>query len=575
MRLDVPKFSRVNPESWIITINEYFSLLNTFADQRLRIVGFNLEGAVVEWFRWMTRSGLITTWARFKESVNNRFGPSTYEDPNGASSRLLQLGTIEDYQQEFEKLMNRLARTIEARFDDKAASVAGMLAGLKANKVVIDGDDSESSGPVTPISDSESSGKVLIESKQDEAKVMQVVDEQNSDEPDVLKGNGVIVHKEEKDEGCNAKKIMGSQNQDNFFKHHLEDKESQAIVLFKTTPSWQGGFEGLKKDTPRPEPITHLAIRVLVELSPEMEPLDTIHQSVDDNIFQLTDPDTHIDHGSVQHHTPERNTSSLPDRNSSSLLNLHYTPESCLLQPVRYHHFLDNNINDTTFAVKRPGKDLILNDVKQFTFSWISERIKKAKDGNSFKPVAQTTTNDVGTSTTLIQGPVTTEEKAQKKNDVKARSMLLMKIVSQLAILGVFISHEDLNLNFLRGLPFEWNTHVVVWRNKSDLDTMSIDYLYNNFKIVEQEVKETACSDLSSQNMAFVTSSSTNSTNEVSTAYGVSTASTQSSTASTKVSTANLSNATVYAFLSNQSNGSQLVHEDLEQIHEDDLEEID
>nr|GEZ31851.1 ribonuclease H-like domain-containing protein [Tanacetum cinerariifolium] len=39
-------------------------------------------------------------------------------------------------------------------------------------------------------------------------------------------------------------------------------------------------------------------------------------------------------------------------------------------------------------------------------------------------------------------------------------------------------------------------------------------------------------------------------------------------------STANLSDATVYTFLANQPNGSQLVHEDLEQIHKDDLEEI-
>nr|GEW43556.1 putative ribonuclease H-like domain-containing protein [Tanacetum cinerariifolium] len=46
---------------------------------------------------------------------------------------------------------------------------------------------------------------------------------------------------------------------------------------------------------------------------------------------------------------------------------------------------------------------------------------------------------------------------------------------------------EDLNLKFLRILPSEWNTHVVVWRNKLDLDTMSIDDIYNNFKIVEQE----------------------------------------------------------------------------------------
>ncbi|GJY08776.1 hypothetical protein Tco_0375830 [Tanacetum coccineum] len=253
--------------------------------------------------------------------------------------------------------------------------------------------------------------------------------------------------------------------------------------------------------------------------------------------------------------------------------------------------------------------------------------ILKQENGNSFKPVPQTTTNADGTSTTLIPGPVTTEEKVQKKNDVKARSMLLMalpnehlmtfnqykdaktlfaaiqtrfggneatkktqktllkqmyenfsapstesldsifnrlqKIVSQLAILGENISQEDLNLKFLRSLPSEWNTHVVVWRNKPDLDTMSFDDLYNNFKIVEQEVKGTASSSSSSssQNMAFVSSPS--STNEVNTAYGVSTAntqvspaSTQVSTASTQVSTANLSDATVYAFLASQPNGS-------------------
>ncbi|GJR82029.1 putative ribonuclease H-like domain-containing protein [Tanacetum coccineum] len=119
-------------------------------------------------------------------------------------------------------------------------------------------------------------------------------------------------------------------------------------------------------------------------------------------------------------------------------------------------------------------------------------------------------------------------------------------------------------------------------RNKPDLDTMSFDDLYNNFKIVEQEVKGTASSssNSNSHNMAFVSSPS--STNEVNTAYGVSTtntqfspASTQVSTASTQVSIANLSDDTVYAFLASQPNGSQLVYEDLEQIYEDDIEEMD
>ncbi|GJY20931.1 putative ribonuclease H-like domain-containing protein, partial [Tanacetum coccineum] len=91
----------------------------------------------------------------------------------------------------------------------------------------------------------------------------------------------------------------------------------------------------------------------------------------------------------------------------------------------------------------------------------------------------------------------------------------------------------------------------------------------------KQEVKGTASSSSrsSSQNLAFV--SSTSSTNEVNTAYGVSTANTQVSTASTQVITSNLSDDIVYAFLASQPNGSHLVHEDLEQIHEDDLEEMD
>ncbi|GJW43338.1 putative ribonuclease H-like domain-containing protein [Tanacetum coccineum] len=53
------------------------------------------------------------------------------------------------------------------------------------------------------------------------------------------------------------------------------------------------------------------------------------------------------------------------------------------------------------------------------------------------------------------------------------------------------------------------------------------------------------------------------------------TGNTKVNTASTETSTASFSDATVYAFLSTQPQGSQLVHEDLEQIHDDDLEEMD
>ncbi|GKC24309.1 putative ribonuclease H-like domain-containing protein, partial [Tanacetum coccineum] len=106
----------------------------------------------------------------------------------------------------------------------------------------------------------------------------------------------------------------------------------------------------------------------------------------------------------------------------------------------------------------------------------------------------------------------------------------LQKLVSQLELLDEKLSQEDVNQKLLRSLSPEWNTHVVVWRNKADLDTMSMDDLYNNLKVYEPEVKGMSSSSSSTQNMAFVSSSNNNtsSTNEaVNTAHGVSTASTQ------------------------------------------------
>ncbi|GJS20547.1 integrase, catalytic region, zinc finger, CCHC-type containing protein [Tanacetum coccineum] len=82
-----------------------------------------------------------------------------------------------------------------------------------------------------------------------------------------------------------------------------------------------------------------------------------------------------------------------------------------------------------------------------------------------------------------------------------------LKLVSQLEVLDEKISQEDVNQKLLRSLSPEWNIHAVVWSNKAELKTMSMDDLYNNLKV--------------------------------------------------------------------QPNSPQLAHEDLQQIHPDDIEEMD
>nr|GFA50657.1 hypothetical protein [Tanacetum cinerariifolium] len=137
---------------------------------------------------------------------------------------------------------------------------------------------------------------------------------------------------------------------------------------------------------------------------------------------------------------------------------------------------------------------------------------------------------------------ITTEDMQKRRNDVKARTTLLL------------------------ALPDEH-------QKRDDLDTMSLDDVYNHLKVYEPEVQKKLESN--SQNMTFISSSNTSSgKGDVHTA-SIPTASIQVSTASIDVAAVSLSNDTVCAYIASQSNGSQIKYEDITQIDEDDIEEMD
>ncbi|GKA02246.1 hypothetical protein Tco_0674911 [Tanacetum coccineum] len=132
--------------------------------------------------------------------------------------------------------------------------------------------------------------------------------------------------------------------------------------------------------------------------------------------------------------------------------------------------------------------------------------------------------------------PTSAEEKQDMRNEMKARGTLLMalpnkdqlmfhsykdakllmeaiekssetmdqtfdrlqKLISQLEIQGEVITQEGMNLKLLIRLPSQWKTHVLIWRNKEEIETITLDDLYNNLKIYEPEL---AGSTKTSQNI--------------------------------------------------------------------------
>nr|GEV40167.1 hypothetical protein [Tanacetum cinerariifolium] len=169
-------------------------------------------------------------------------------------------------------------------------------------------------------------------------------------------------------------------------------------------------------------------------------------------------------------------------------------------------------------------------------------------NGDSVSPVASASTSADGHIPTK-----TAEQKLARKNKLKAKSTRMLaipnehllkfhvckdakslweaiqnrfqKLIIQLEIHGEVISQEDANMKLLRNLPLAWNNIALIMRNKSDLDILSMDDLYNNLK--------------------------------------------------DQASTGSYADNVMFSFFSNQSNALLLDNKDLEQINTDDLEEID
>nr|GEZ72238.1 hypothetical protein [Tanacetum cinerariifolium] len=161
--------------------------------------------------------------------------------------------------------------------------------------------------------------------------------------------------------------------------------------------------------------------------------------------------------------------------------------------------------------------------------------------------------------------------KAEGSETLEQTFSRLQVIIGQLQFMDVEFEHDDLNQKFLTSLDPEWLMHTIVWRNRSYLDTMRLDDLYNHHKVYESEVQKKM--EPNSQNMAFISSATHNSRNEDGNTAYVPTASTNVPTVSASVAT--ISQDTACAYITSQSNGSQIKFEDINQINEDDMEEMD
>nr|GEW14261.1 hypothetical protein [Tanacetum cinerariifolium] len=185
---------------------------------------------------------------------------------------------------------------------------------------------------------------------------------------------------------------------------------------------------------------------------------------------------------------------------------------------------------------------------KQFDLKKSNNNVKESICSGHFKKIEQyflmtdyslwevILNGDSPVPTRIVKGvvqpvvPTTAKQWLARKNKLKARGTLLMALHDKHQL--KFNSHkdaktlmeaiekrfEDVNLKFLRSLPSDWKTHTLIWRNNADLEDKNLDDLFNNLKIYETKVKHSSSPSTLSQNLAFVSSSTTDNTTDLASA---------------------------------------------------------
>nr|GEX42746.1 hypothetical protein [Tanacetum cinerariifolium] len=205
--------------------------------------------------------------------------------------------------------------------------------------------------------------------------------------------------------------------------------------------------------------------------------------------------------------------------------------------------------------------------------------------------------------------PTTAEQKLASKNELKARGTLLMALPDKHQL--KFNSHKDAktlmeaiekrfggntetkkvqktllrqqykNFTCSRSEGLD-QTHDRLQKlfsqlkiHGTDLKEQSLDDLFNSLKIYEAKIKHYSSTGTTTQNLAFVFSSNTDSTTDsVSTAANISAVCAKMPVFSFP-NVDSLSNAVIYSFFASQSSSPQLDNKDLKQIDVNDLEEMD
>jgi hypothetical protein len=109
--MDFPKYKAVDdPTSWICRVEQFFEFQQTEEEDKLPMAAYHLEEEAQMRYQLFRDSEEIVTWESLKVALHIRYSPTVFEDHFGDLTKLQQVGTVRDYQLQFEQLLSRVGK---------------------------------------------------------------------------------------------------------------------------------------------------------------------------------------------------------------------------------------------------------------------------------------------------------------------------------------------------------------------------------------------------------------------------------------------------------------------------------
>nr|GEU73497.1 xylulose kinase-1 [Tanacetum cinerariifolium] len=169
----------------------------------------------------------------------------------------------------------------------------------------------------------------------------------------------------------------------------------------------------------------------------------------------------------------------------------------------------------------------------------------------------------------------TAEEVVARERERKARTTLLMALPED--HLAKFYNMDDAKEMWeaikSRFGGNDKSKKMQKYLLKQQFNVSTSEGLHKGYdRVFERDVKGTTASSSNTQNVAFVSAENTSNSNDVSTAYSVSSPSVSKSQ---KEGSSSYTDEVIHSFFANQSSAPKLDYDDLEQINDDDMKEMD